>query len=945
MHDIKLELAFGGRGRNLGKAKNVTISWPDLVKRLSNPERDTITMAEYLALDKDSQSTRKSVGFYTGGPCIDGKRDASHMLKRSLVMLDCDNVQDITIYEAAKLNMLPNFGYEALVHSTRKHTDDVPRLRIAIPLSRQVDHIEFVAVSRILASLIDQTMETYDPASFSMAQIMYLPSVCSDVDYFCEHIPGDLADPDAILAAYSDWMDIETLPHSASDLPRARDPQDVAMDPRKKTGIVGAFCRKYSITSAMREYLPYFYEPVRGQRNRYTYTGGSTSNGAIVYDDLFLYSHHSTDPCGGRLVNAWDMVRIHLCCDMDEGYSGPIKDAPSQRDMIHLAMKDADIAAEVERERAAMRVSASDFDVEDDDTEADAYAPVKPVSDEKEASMAEERDPLDDLINEVSGSINLDSTNADTAETSEMASVAEFDDEDGELGVIASDVRAGSQMSALLDLVRKPHEASIPAPANAAPAATAEEDPDRMPNVDVLPMLQRNQKGNINVSTYNIGLILQNDVRFSGKIRWSEMLQHPVVVDVIDPMIASLPAIPMQDRNCGDIFAQRHSCILSTILDAPPEIGGYGITAKGSDIETAVINTSFKSMFHPIRAKLDSLIHDGKNRIDTLFIDYFGAEDSDYHRAVSRIWLIGAVARIYEPGMKFDFVPILEGAQGRKKSSFSEALAMGFFTEIHKGDFSDDKKLVERLSGAWIAEVPELSAISPYEMESVKALISSREDKIRPSYARWSEKFPRQSVFIGTINKSEYLLDESGNRRFWPVKTSRDADISKLRIEVEQIWAEAVVEYRRMRAECTDIFLPLFMADTATAARALEVQESRRVIGVEDENAGVIDNYLMTVHGTTNPAFEEWQYERITTGNRNGYILRTFCLRQIWVAVMGKEMDSYGKAEQASLSTAIRRSSVADAIDKKCKFREHGFQRTYVSKLTVSDFAITDHDE
>lgn len=200
-----------------------------------------------------------------------------------------------------------------------------------------------------------------------------------------------------------------------------------------------------------------------------------------------------------------------------------------------------------------------------------------------------------------------------------------------------------------------------------------------------------------------------------------------------------------------------------------------------------------ENSIHPIKEMIESKEWDGTKRAETLFIDYLGADDNEYIRAVTRKWLAGAVARIYQPGIKFEMVPILQGKQGIGKSTIADKLGGSYFVDSLKslGNNKDDYQM---LIGAWIVELGELSSFNDTKIETMKSFISAREDKIRLPYDKITQKFPRTCVFIGTTNPGQYLKDATGNRRFFPMPLDNQPlkDIFKLSIEdIQQIWAEA----------------------------------------------------------------------------------------------------------------------------------------------------------
>jgi predicted P-loop ATPase len=221
----------------------------------------------------------------------------------------------------------------------------------------------------------------------------------------------------------------------------------------------------------------------------------------------------------------------------------------------------------------------------------------------------------------------------------------------------------------------------------------------------------------------------------------------------------------------------------------------YGLEPAVERIEEVLIFVADQSKFHPVRDYLDGLSWDGVERLGTWLTDYMGAEGpKKYLRAVGVKTLVGMVKRIYEPGCKFDHVLILEGKQGLGKSSAAAILASPWFSDTEV-DFSD-KDAVVNMQGVWVYEMGELSAMSKWDSNKLKAFITRSTDKIRPPYGKRSINFPRQSVFIGTTNQDEYLKDTTGNRRFWPV-TVHTLERDALTEDRDQLLAEAIEYYRR----------------------------------------------------------------------------------------------------------------------------------------------------
>src|SRR5690606_10347232 len=192
----------------------------------------------------------------------------------------------------------------------------------------------------------------------------------------------------------------------------------------------------------------------------------------------------------------------------------------------------------------------------------------------------------------------------------------------------------------------------------------------------------------------------------------------------------------------------------------------YGITGERK-VTDAVALCGHKHRYDEVKEYLLSLQWDGKKRLDTLFVDYLGAEDTPYVRAVARKSLVAAVARVMRPGCKYDYMPILAGPQGIGKSTLLKTLGKKWFSDSLQT--FEGKEASELVQGVWIIEVGELAGMSKSEVNAVKQFLSKTEDIYRMPYGRRTQAFPRRCVFFGTTNNDEFLRDPTGNRRFWPV--------------------------------------------------------------------------------------------------------------------------------------------------------------------------------
>ncbi len=211
----------------------------------------------------------------------------------------------------------------------------------------------------------------------------------------------------------------------------------------------------------------------------------------------------------------------------------------------------------------------------------------------------------------------------------------------------------------------------------------------------------------------------------------------------------------------------------------------------------AIQTVALERSFHPVRSYLNSLQWDGRPRIGTWLRDLLGVDDADYSRAVGERWLISAVARAFKPGSKVDHVLILEGDQGSGKSTALSTLGCPWFADEIADLGSKDASMQTR--GVWIIEIAELDSMSRSEVGKIKAFISRTTDRFRPPYGRHVIQSPRQCVFVGSVNHSAYLRDETGARRFWPVQC-HSINLKSLERDRDQLWAEATVLYREGKA-------------------------------------------------------------------------------------------------------------------------------------------------
>lgn len=349
-YDRKITISIGSSRKDMNWKPQV-MSVGELWDRLNTPVRSPEKLAEYMALPKKEQDDLKDVGGFVGGTLKGRRRKAEAVTGRDLITLDFDTVPP---YGTDKLTEAAfGTGYACGIYSTRKHMETAPRLRILFPLDRTVTADEYEPIARRLAQMIGIQMA--DPTTFEPSRLMFWPSCCLDSSFIFRYQDNPFAAADRVLASYTDWKDLSSWPQVPGS---AVSYQKLAVkqgDPEAKPGIVGAFCRAYGdVRYAAEKLLPGIYAQVDTDPNRMTYLGGSTTGGAVIYDNgKFLFSHHATDPCSGKLVNCFDMVRLHKFGDLDDDASPgtPANRMASYTAMCEFAVADPICAAQLAKDR------------------------------------------------------------------------------------------------------------------------------------------------------------------------------------------------------------------------------------------------------------------------------------------------------------------------------------------------------------------------------------------------------------------------------------------------------------------------------------------------------------------------------------------------------------------------------------------------------------------
>lgn len=784
-----MKIAYGN-SRMDKKWKNSDISWEDFCSRVKTTQRTTETVEEYRKMKKGGQDSIKDVGGFVGGHLKDGRRKKGNVLSRSMLTLDMD-------YGTSSIwgELCTFFPYQCCIYSTHKHTPENPRLRLIIPLSRDVGEEEYAAVSRMVAKEVG--IDLFDDTTYEPERLMYWPSTSRNGEFIYEEKDGSLLDPEVFLNKYDDWHDTSTWPVSSRQSEVIERSLKEQADPLSKEGVVGTFCRTYSVTDAIEKFLEDVYEP-SAMTGRYDYMPADSSAGVIIYDDKFAYSHHATDPASGRLLNSFDLVRIHKFGNLDDRASeatSPSK-LPSYVAMCEFAIKDDEVKAQFAKERM----------------------------DQATAEFTE-----------------------DTWQTA----------------------------------------------------------------------LELDKQGKIKDTLDNIVLIIRNDP----ELQSLAFNKHRDGIDARN-------GLPWNQMKEG--WNDSDNAALKVYIS-----NKYGVYSP-TKTKDAILAVAAERAYHPIKEYLDNLSEwDGIDRVETLLVDYFGATDNSYTKAVTRKTMVAAVARIYHPGTKFDSVLILNGPQGIGKSTFFAKLAGDWFSDSLTLTDMKDKAGPEKLQGYWMLELGELAGMRKTDVEVVKSFISRCDDKYRASYGVNVESHPRQCVIVGSTNaESGFLRDITGNRRFWPVRISGNGKKKAWQMsvyDVEQIWAETLVLYEKgekLYLEGDDVHLATSEQDDAMES---------------DEREGLVRTYLDTLLP------EDWDtmsaYERRNFLNGSefggeshvGTVERTLvCNMEIWCECFGKEAAAMKPADSYAIAGIMKKigdwNKYTGNKNGTSNFPIYGKQRCYERK-------------
>jgi putative DNA primase/helicase len=317
------------------KWSNKTITFDELCERLETTVRTPETVEEYPALPKAERDRVKDKGGFVCGSLKGGRRKRETVECRSMLTLDGDKADEGFIDRYMLLGK-----YTSCLYTTHGHTPEMPRVRIIVPLIRDVTPDEYVAIARFFANEWD--IDCFDECSYRPHQLMYWPTTPSNGEYIFKRFDGKWLDPDEYLSAYPNWRDCSQLPTSSRESAVINREMKHQKDPLEKDGIIGAFNNThFPIQDFIESELSDIYEPAFG--DRYGYIPADSTAGVIIYDDRFAYSNHASDPAYGQLLNAFDLMRIH--------HFGHLDEKESVKSMLDFARNDEEVKAYLANQR------------------------------------------------------------------------------------------------------------------------------------------------------------------------------------------------------------------------------------------------------------------------------------------------------------------------------------------------------------------------------------------------------------------------------------------------------------------------------------------------------------------------------------------------------------------------------------------------------------------
>lgn len=788
--------------------------------------RTNETVLEYKSGDKLFRDKCKDKGGFIMGESIENKREKRSILTRNMITLDLDycpsNIIDI-LKEKSELKELP---FRFFIYSTHSHTPEEPRLRMIIPISRDVEVEEYEPIASRVCGKVG--LQFFDATTTQANRIMYFPSVSLDGQYICEMIGDDEyydLDADDLLGEYFDYKNIDEWqrPHYIEGKKRERIERGTISDSTKtKYRIVNSFNTEYSITEAIDMFLKdeYKYE----SQDRYTYKDGTSRNGLNILNPQYAYSFHGTDPAQGRLLNSFDIVRIHKFGKKDQENEQVVYDN------YHKSTSFEEMCNWIKRELP--NVMSHD------------------------PKVKEQKEKVEEKLNEM-----------------------------------------GIEVS-----------------------------------TDWLDKLARDKNGDIKRIPYNISVIIEYD----------DTLRELFFYDTIKQQVCFEKA-PFWDKDIkkGDGVRDLDFSYIRNYLAQPP----YLLTGKDA-IEDAVLVEAYKRKINYPKYFLSTLPEwDGKKRIETLFIDLFGVADCEFVREASKKWMTALVARIINPGAKFDYVIALLGSVGIGKSTWGKSLIAidwnGNMEDIEKSNyFFSDKEIdlrnerdtIDAIRGVCILELAEFDKfLTKYDKATLKSFITKTKDRFIERYGKRTIDVPRSFVMLATSNEAKPIKNPDDERRFMPFYCNLpkhkalifDKKLWNKEIR-DQVLAEAL-EYYNSGYSFSAPFPPLMQRQWETLIEKASL---------ENDYFGLVKDYVENLF-PIDFLSQDFQTMRFSWRNRDDSDVRrkkrtTFSAKEIYCLALDKRIgDTPDYGIRKEIEQSLRKLGFVKVDNQRKKFGEFGQQYYY----------------
>lgn len=458
-----------------------------------------------------------------------------------------------------------------------------------------------------------------------------------------------------------------------------------------------------------------------------------------------------------------------------------------------------------------------------------------------------------------------------------------------------------------------------------------ETEAEDKPEIDWRDKLDMTEKGLVKPTIANLILILRHAKSFEGRFGHNDFTHMDCLMRPL-----RVPSLKIDCRlplGAPAMIEEHHLAAIRNVLEAPrgPKKTGWGLRVSDRDLRAAIIRVCRENSFHPIQDYLGVLPWDGVSRIDNLWVKTCHTPNTPYYRAVSRNLLVAAVARVFEPGTKFDFMPVIAGPQGIRKSTLVMTLGSATWSGETEGHFDDKKKFVEASLGFWFLENGEMTQFRRAgDDEAIKAILSGTVDTVRLSYRPDPQRIPRQFILIGTTNATTFLRDR--HRRIWTIVCGPgQVDIEWLDDNRDQLFAEAVHEYRRMRKANPRGFLPLYL--TGDALAEFETRQDDHLLPNEAEvKAGIVGEWLATpvTFAQSKPGWNMDDTDPFSDDDEM-LVLRTHtCAAEIYERALNGDSSKYDMRAAKAIGDVMRHLEPEWRAAPMARCGKYGRQRTYI---------------